>query len=58
MKNINQKNNKLCLICNNTKSKELRFCRKCSYEQNNYHLMNLDVNVKDYPNLFEYKNKK
>lgn len=57
MKKINEKENKLCIICNN-RDREIGvlFCSKCFKEQKNYHLMDLNVNAEDYPALFEYKN--
>lgn len=56
MKKINEKENKLCIICNKKNRLErFLFCRKCSKEQNNYVLMDLDIDIKNYPNLFEYK---
>lgn len=57
MKKINQKENKLCVICNNKDRIEKKFfCRKCSKQQSKYVLMDLDLNAEDYPALFEYKN--
>lgn len=56
MKKIIKKENKLCVICNSRdRIERLLFCKKCSKEQEQYILMDLDVNVGDYPSLFEYK---
>lgn len=51
-----KKENKLCLVCNIRERHAGKvYCKGCAKTQEDVHLMDLDVNVHEYPSIFEYK---